>query len=100
MGATLINYPLTDVISVFKVTKNAFRVKSYQPLSLIPKMVDFAKKARREGILSFEANSKKSMTRFWRAACRWPLTEWNPNPSKRLLNTEIDVAGGTAPVRR
>ncbi|MGD9247349.1 MAG: motility protein A, partial [Desulfobacteraceae bacterium] len=30
MGATLINYPLSEVVSVFKVTKNAFRHKSYQ----------------------------------------------------------------------
>ena len=39
MGATLINYPLSEVISVFKVTQHAFRHKSSQPISLIPKMI-------------------------------------------------------------
>ena len=84
MGATLINYPLSDVISVFKVTKNAFRHRSQNPMSLIPTMVEFAKKARREGILSFESDLSKSTTYFSAAACRWPSTAWSPKPSKRF----------------
>ena len=53
LGATLINYPMADLISVFKVTQNAFRHKSFQPIALIPQMVNFAKKARREGRLPY-----------------------------------------------
>jgi len=55
MGATLLAYPLADVLSVFKVAKNVFMHKSQSVSELIPLITGFAKKARQEGILSFES---------------------------------------------
>ena len=55
MGATLLAYPLGDVLSVFKVAKHVFMHKSQSVSELIPLMTGFAKKARQEGILSFES---------------------------------------------
>jgi len=55
MGATLLAYPLADVLGVFKVAKNVFLHKSQPVSQLIPQMVELAKKARQEGILSFES---------------------------------------------
>ena len=55
MGATLLAYPLVDVLSVFKVAKNVFMHKSQSVSELIPMITGFAKKARQEGILSFES---------------------------------------------
>ncbi|MFN3535434.1 MAG: motility-associated protein, partial [Desulfatiglandales bacterium] len=54
IGATLISYPLSDVLSVFKVAKNAFFQRTISVSELIEMMVGFARKARKEGILSFE----------------------------------------------
>jgi chemotaxis protein MotA len=89
MGATLINYPLADVISVFKVTKNAFRHKSYNPISLIPKMVSFAKKARREGILSFESQLKEIDDPFLVRCMQMAIDGMEANSIEEVLNTEI-----------
>ena len=50
MGTTLINYPLKDVLGVIGVVKNVFFAKSPSPNDLIKRFVDFATKARREGI--------------------------------------------------
>jgi chemotaxis protein MotA len=55
MGATLLAYPLGDVLSVFKVAKHVFMHKSQSVSDLIPLITGFAKKARQEGILSFES---------------------------------------------
>lgn len=55
MGATLLAYPLGDVLSVFNVAKNVFMQKSQSASELIPLISGFAKKARQEGILSFES---------------------------------------------
>ena len=55
MGATLLAYPLKDVLSVFNVVKNVFMHKSQVVSDLIPLISGFAKKARQEGILSFES---------------------------------------------
>jgi chemotaxis protein MotA len=89
MGATLINYPLGDVVSVFKVTKNAFRAKTYQPISLIPKMVHFAKRARREGILSFEAQLKEIDDPFLVRCMQMAIDGMEADSIEEVLNTEI-----------
>ncbi len=89
MGATLINYPLSDVISVFKVTKNAFRNKTYQPINLIPRMVHFAKKARREGILSFETQLKKINDPFLVRCMQMAIDGMEAEAIEEVLNTEI-----------
>ena len=51
VSATLLNYPLSDVLSVFNTVKNAFIHKDTSPEALIEKLVEFATIARREGIL-------------------------------------------------
>ena len=58
MGATLISYPLSEVMSVVGVAKNAFLYRTQSVDELIPLMVGFAKTARKEGILSFESKLK------------------------------------------
>ncbi len=54
MGATLLAYPLKEVLGVFGVVRNVFQYRSQSPLQLIPLLTGFARKARQEGILSFE----------------------------------------------
>ena len=89
LGATLINYPLADLVSVLKVTKNAFRHQSYNPISLIPKMVHFAKKARREGILSFEAQLKEIDDPFLVRCMQMAIDGMEAESIENVLNTEI-----------
>ncbi len=89
LGATLINYPMVDLVSVLKVTKNAFRHKSYKPISLIPKMVHFAKKARREGILSFEAQLKEIDDPFLIRCMQMAIDGMESESIESVLNTEI-----------
>ena len=89
MGATLINYPLSEVISVFKVTKNAFRHRSYSPISLVPRMVEFAKKARREGILSFEAQLKEIDDPFMRRCMNMAIDGMETESIEEVVSTEI-----------
>jgi chemotaxis protein MotA len=89
MGATLINYPLLDVISVFKVTKNAFRYRSLSPIHLIPRLVEFAKKARREGILSFEAQVKEIDDPFMKRCLHMAIDGMEVESIEEVVSTEI-----------
>ena len=54
LGATLLNYPLSEVLGVLKVVKKAFLHREETPLGIIEMLVKFAETARREGILSLE----------------------------------------------
>ncbi len=59
LGATLLSYPLTQVLGVFKVVKNVFFHRTRPALEIIEKMVEFGQLARREGILAFESRMKE-----------------------------------------
>lgn len=89
MGATLINYPISDVISMFKVTKNAFRHRTPNPMNLIPTMVDFAKKTRREGILAFEKYLKEIDDPFLSRAMQMAIDGMENDAIEEVLHTEI-----------
>jgi chemotaxis protein MotA len=89
MGATLINYPMADVISMFKVTKHAFRHKTPNPLGLIPIMVEFAKKARREGILSFDQYIQSINDPFFRRGIQMAVDGLEADAIEEVLSTEI-----------
>ena len=51
IAATLINFPLADVIGVIKTVKNAFLHKAVPPTEIIKTVVVFATTARRDGII-------------------------------------------------
>jgi len=54
LSATLIHYPLGDVLKVIKVAKNAVMHKIKPVQEVVEYWVDLARKARQEGILSLE----------------------------------------------
>lgn len=89
MGATLINYPLADLVSVFKITRHAFRHQTRNPLTMIPRLVLFAKRARREGILSFEAAIKEIDDPFLSRGMQMAVDGMEAEAIEEVLSTEI-----------
>lgn len=89
IGATLINYPLSEVLSVLKVTKNVFMHKSQPYNKLIPLIVDFSKMARREGILSFDTHLKDIKDPFLAKAFRMSVDGMDIDAIENVLSTEI-----------
>lgn len=91
IGATLISYPLSDVLSVFKVAKNAFFQKSVSFEELIEVMVEFAKKARKEGILSFEPElpSIEAKDPFLAKGLRLAIDGLDSTAIREILTLEI-----------
>ncbi len=89
MGATLINYPLSEVLGVLKVTKNAFMHRSQSAGNLIPLMVDFAKKARQEGILSFESQLKDIEDPFLVKGLQMAIDGMESSSIEEVMATEI-----------
>ena len=54
VGATLITFSLQDVMNVVPVLKNAFLVSQRAPTEVIQQIIEFANRAKRDGILSLE----------------------------------------------
>jgi len=89
MGATLLSYPLSEIMSVFGVAKHVFMHRSQNVNELIKLLVDFAKKARREGILSFEQEVKKLDDPFLVKELQLAIDGMESNAIEDILSTEI-----------
>src|SRR5690606_25149875 len=64
VAATLINYPMSDLMGVFGVIKKSIFNQSGRPEVLIDKLIDYATIARREGILALEAHASDAEDEF------------------------------------
>ncbi len=54
-AATCLNFPLTDVLRVFKIVSKVFFTRPMNPYDAVEVIVGLAEKARREGFLALEA---------------------------------------------
>ena len=54
MAATLVAFPLRDVLGALGATKNVLIVRPPKPTAMIERLVGYAETARREGILGLE----------------------------------------------
>jgi chemotaxis protein MotA len=89
MGATLINYPLKDVVSVLRVTQNAFLHRSQPATSMIPMIVELARQVRREGILSLENALNRIEYPFLRNALEMAIDGMEAEAIENVLSTEV-----------
>ena len=90
LGATMINYPVKDVLGVFKVVKKALFAKKISVTKLIKRFVTFAKKSRKEGILTLEDDIKDVSDEFLRKGVQLAIDGLEPQEIGEILETEID----------
>ena len=90
LGTTLISYPLKEVLGVAKVVRNAFFAKKQQLAPLLSMMVDFATKARRDGILALEGDLKTIRDPFFSKALQLAIDGLEPQSLEAILTTELD----------
>jgi chemotaxis protein MotA len=90
LGATMINYPLSDVFGVFKVVKKALFTRNISIRDLIKRFVEFAHKSRKEGILALEGDIKDVKDSFLKKGVQLSIDGLEPEEIGNILETEID----------
>ena len=90
LGATMINYPLGDVIGVFNVVKKALFARNISVDEIIKRFLGFAKKSRKEGILSLEDEIKDVNDEFLKKGVQLSIDGLEPQEIKDVLETEVD----------
>jgi chemotaxis protein MotA len=90
IGATLINFPLKSVLGVVKVVKNAFFAKTVSIPEVITSFVEYATKARREGILALESSMNEVEDKFLAKGLQLTIDGLEPKSIEEILETEID----------
>ena len=89
MGATLLAYPLSEVLGVFGVAKNVFLHRSQLAADLIPLLAGLAKKARQEGILSFESQLDQIEDPFLVKGIQMAIDGMESSAIEDVMATEI-----------
>ena len=89
IAATLINFPLADVIGVIKTVKNAFLHKAVPPTEIIKTVVVFATTARRDGILALESKASEAGDEFLEKSVQLAVDGTAPELIKDILTTEL-----------
>jgi len=90
LGATMINYPLKEVFGVFSVVKKALFTKNIPVNELIKRFRGFAKKSRKEGILSLEGEIKDVTDEFLKKGVQLSIDGLEPQEIRDVLETEVD----------
>jgi len=90
LGATMINYPLRDVLGVFSVAKNVIFTTNMSVNNLIVRFVGYANKSRKEGILALEGEIKTVKDEFLKKGVQLSIDGLEPQDISEILETEIE----------
>ncbi len=87
-AATAINYPLTEMLRLIKVVKNAFLHKVISPVETINKLVHFAEVARKNGMLALDKELKDIADTFLREGMQLAVDGMDPELIRSVLEVE------------
>ena len=90
LGATMINYPLKDMLRAVSIVKNAFFASNSAPEDIVKQFVDFGGKARREGILALESDVKNINDEFLGKGLQLSVDGLEPQAIENIMDTEVD----------
>ncbi len=89
IAATLINFPLKDMLSVFAVVKKSLFHKEESTSETINNLVQLAEKARREGILALESYVESLESDFLKSGIRLAVDGIEAEVVRSIMETEL-----------
>jgi chemotaxis protein MotA len=89
IGATVISASLKQIMNLPSIMRKAMFCKETDPLEIIRTLVGFARKARREGILTLESDSKKIDNKFLRMGIQLVIDGTPSEMVREILETEV-----------
>lgn len=90
LGATLTHYPLRTVFKVGAIIRKTLVSKTPSPASIIDQFMDYANRARREGILSLESIVVSLADPYLRKGLQLTVDGLEPEAIQNIMETEID----------
>ncbi|MBT3317289.1 motility protein A [bacterium] len=84
------NYPIKRVIGMASIVKKTILFSSEDPTSVIEKMVHYAERARKEGMLALEEDSENETDLFLRKGLRLAVDGTDPSLLEKILFTDIN----------
>lgn len=91
LGACVVQFPMKVVINSFKSLITAVFPKKADPNAIIAQLVEFAKRARREGILALEKEIENIKDPFFAKALRMAVDGLEPKQLVETMETELET---------
>ncbi|SDZ74074.1 chemotaxis protein MotA [Desulfuromusa kysingii] len=90
IGTVLVHFPLGDILGAFNVARKAFFHKAKSPIDTIEKLITYAGKARKEGILSLQSVMGEIDDDFFLKGLQMAVDGQEPEALKDMLEKEIE----------
>ena len=89
LAATFVNFPMSDVLGVMKVVKNAFQQRIEAVDKIIDRMVELSRKTRVEGLLSLEKELPSIDNEFLKKGIQLMVDGTDADMLRDILTTEL-----------
>ena len=89
-AATMVNLPLRAVGNIFNILQNVFKGEDYDYIGIIEEIVQKAQKARKDGLLSLEADLPMMRDGFFKNGIELAINERESSRLRTFLNLEMN----------
>jgi chemotaxis protein MotA len=89
LGALLVHFPLPRILGMAGLVRKAFAAGHTDPDAVIRKLVRYAERARREGMLSLEDESEHEPDDFLRKGLRLAVDGTDPQLLEKIMETDV-----------
>jgi len=89
VGATLVCFPMNNVVGVMGILKKAFLIKEVSNKELISKLEELAQTARKQGLLSLQAATGSVEDEFMKTGLQLVVDGQESDTIESILRTEI-----------
>jgi chemotaxis protein MotA len=90
IGAVCLSYPLKEVLEALKAGVGIFKENNSDPNELINQMIQFATKARKNGLISLESESQELKDPFFKKALTLVVDGVDPKILSDAMEIEIE----------
>ncbi len=89
-AATLINFPLPEVMKMVGIAMKVVMSPSFDPASRIPDLIEYADKTRRQGLLSLESSVDEIEDEFLKLGLHLIIDGTDSNEVRDIMETEVE----------
>jgi chemotaxis protein MotA len=90
MGAVLLQFPLTTVMAAFRSLAHVFTEPRKQSDQIIGMLIAFANKARRNGVVSLDADLQTIQDPFLKQTIMLAVDGTEPNDLRKIMGVSLD----------
>jgi len=90
MGAVLLQFPLTTVVSAFRSLAHVFAAPRKHDGQLMRQLVAFANKARRNGVVSLDSDLQSLQDPFLKQSLMLAVDGTEPNELRKIMRVSLD----------